>query len=103
MIFVILFLFGTILLLWSAIVIAYHLIKLAVLLVAWVGCLLAVIVTGSWYLGDKLLRYLRGAPSESEPMITINITLDDDDASIIDDDDSSIIELPRRAFRRLHG
>lgn len=88
-----LFTFGMLLLLWQAVAITYNLIKLAVLLVAWCGCALAVIVTGGWYLGDKLVRYIRGTEPEPEPVITINIALDDAPA----------IELPRDGFRRLRG
>jgi hypothetical protein len=87
-----LFTFGMLLLLWRAIVISYCLIELAVLLVAWCGCALALVVTGGWYLGDKLVRYFRG--TEPEPVITINIALDDD---------APAIELPRNSFRRLRG
>jgi hypothetical protein len=74
------------LLLIQALRIALGLIKLAVLLVAWCGCLLAVIITGSWY---RMVRYLRRS-QEPEPAST-------------DNDDAHTIELPRERFRRLRG
>ena len=76
-----LFTFGMLLLLRQTLILAYDLIKLALLLVAWCGYLLAATIFGCLVLGDKLVRYLRGTP-EPEPVITINIhTFDDDNPS----------------------
>jgi hypothetical protein len=83
----ILFALGMALLLWQAIVIVYRLIKIAVLLVAWCGCVLALVVTGCAWLGVKLFKL-----EPDEPVVTINI---------FDDDDAHTIELPRQSFRRL--
>jgi hypothetical protein len=76
-----LFTFGMLLLLRQTLILAYDLIKLVLLLVAWCGYLLAATIFGCLVLGDKLVRYLRGTP-EPEPVITINIhTFDDDNPS----------------------
>jgi hypothetical protein len=101
----ILFAIGMLLLLISAVRIAvslikicYYLLALAVLLP--VTALLALCVFVQWCAKHVMIlaRWLRGIPEpiESEPMITINITLDDDD-------NASIVELPRASFRRLRG
>jgi hypothetical protein len=87
---------GLLLLLWQAIVISYHLIRLAVLLIAWCGCALALVVTGCAWLGVNLVQYVKGPRSEEpEPAIAIDI---------LGDDDASIIELqPHTGSRRLRG
>jgi hypothetical protein len=87
---------GLSLLLWQAIVISYHLIRLAVLLIAWCGCALALVVTGCAWLGVKLVQYVKGPGSEvPEPAIVIDIC---------DDNATPIVELlPHTDFRRLRG
>jgi hypothetical protein len=84
----ILFAIGMLLLLISAARIAFGLIKIAVLLVAWCGCTLALIVCAillflQWCAKHVmiLVRRFKGIPEpvEPEPMITINIVLDGDD------------------------
>jgi|SRR6516162_10181942 hypothetical protein len=92
MIFAILFAFGALLLLVQALRIAFSLIKLAVLLVVWCGCFLAVTVTGGLYLGDKLVRWFK-VISEPEPVVTI----------YADEVDGPTIELPRDSFRTAEG
>jgi hypothetical protein len=88
----ILFAFGIALLLWQAIVISYHLIKLAVLLVAWCGCALALAVTACAWLGVKLMQGFRPGAEEHGPVVVINI----DDVH----DDTHTIE---GSFRRVRG
>jgi hypothetical protein len=102
----ILFAFGMLLLLISAVRIAFDLIKLCFYLLALavllpVTALLALCVFVQWCAKHVmiLVRWLRGLPKpiESEPMITINITLDDDDAA------AQIVDLPRAAWHHLRG
>jgi hypothetical protein len=78
---------GLLVLLWQAIVICYHLIRLAVLLAIWCGYagVLAVCVVG---LG---VQYVMGCrkPNPVEPYFNL------------DDEDVPTIDLPRTHFRRL--
>jgi hypothetical protein len=68
----------------SLIKIAYYLIKGAVYLVVLVVCVVALAI-------QHILRWTRPA-ADTEPVVTINFTLDDD---------ADIYDLPRTHFRRL--
>jgi hypothetical protein len=70
----ILFIVGMLLLLRSTIIIAYHLVELAMLLVALCGCVLALAVTGCLVVGDWIVRHIRGAEPE---LISIEINIVD--------------------------
>jgi hypothetical protein len=67
---------AALLLLWQAIVIAYHLLKLIVLLVAWCGCAAALVVAGCAWLVMKLVQGFM--PKQEPEGITITITIMDD-------------------------
>jgi hypothetical protein len=87
----ILFALGIALLLWQVIVLAYRLTRLAVLLIALCGSVLAVVVTGCAWLVMKVAQYIKG--QEPEPVVTISFYADADD----------VMELPRSNYRRLRG
>jgi hypothetical protein len=87
---------GLLVLLWQAIVICYHLIKLAVLLVIWCGYAVVLVAACCCLAMQYILVLVRWL--KPEPVVTINI-LDDDDGC----DDASIIDLPSNGFRRLRG
>jgi hypothetical protein len=82
-------LIGLLMLLWQAIAICYHLLRLAVLLIIWCGyvVVLVVCVVG---LG---VQYVMGW-FKPPPVVTVNFYLDDDE-------DVPTIDLPREHFRRL--
>jgi hypothetical protein len=111
MIFAGLFAIGVLVLLWPAIVLAFRLAKVVVLLAALCGCILIFAVCicglfGQWCLRQAsiLARWCRGipAPASPEPMVAIDVYLGEED-SYADAEDAPTIELPRASFRRLRG
>jgi hypothetical protein len=89
MISAILFAIGMLLLLRSAIVITFSLLKIVVLLVAFCGYALVLVVAGCGWLVSWFVP-------RSEPVITITIVDDVDDVA-------PVIELPRESYRRVRG
>jgi hypothetical protein len=78
---------GLLVLLWQAIVISYHLIKLAVLLVIWCGYAVVLVVCALGLAVQYVMGWLKPEP-------VVNFYLDDDA-------DVPTIDLPRDSFRRL--
>jgi hypothetical protein len=81
---------GLLVLLWQAIVISYHLLRLAVLLVIWCGYAVVLVVCGVGLAAQYVMGW--GKP---EPVITVNTSPDDEDVPTI--------ELPRESFHRVRG
>jgi hypothetical protein len=78
---------GLLVLLWQAIVISYHLLRLAVLLVIWCGYAVVLVVCAVCL----AIQYILGR-FKPEPVV-MDIYLDDEDVPTI--------ELPHTDFRRL--
>jgi hypothetical protein len=75
-----------------AIGLALSVLRLAVLVIAWCGCALALVVTGCVWL-------VMPRREDTEPVgITINVYLDEDEGAPFG---APMIELPRDSFRRL--
>jgi hypothetical protein len=81
---------GLLMLLWQAIVISYHLLRLAVLIVVWCGYAVVLVVCVVGLGVQYVMRWLK-----PEPVVTV----------IYSDDDADVptIELRRDSFRRLRG
>jgi hypothetical protein len=92
----ILFTFGMLLLLISAIRITFDLIKLCFHLLVLAVLLAVAALLALCLVAQILLRWLRGMPASAEPEPAITITIDGED-------DGPTIELPRASFRRLRG
>ena len=80
----------------QAIRIAFGLLKIACYLIALAVLLPVTALLGLCLAVQWCVRFVLGTrPAEPEPVITINVYSDEEDASTI--------ELPRRDFRRLRG
>ena len=78
---------GLLVLLWQAIVISYHLLKLVVLIVVWCGYAVVLVVCVVGLAVQYVMRWLK-----PEPVVNF---YSDDDADV------PTIDLPRTHFRRL--
>jgi hypothetical protein len=78
---------GLLVLLWQAIVISYHLLKLVVLIIVWCGYAVVLVVCVVGLAVQYVMRWLKPAP-----VVTVIYS---------DDDSVPTVDLPRRHFRRL--
>jgi hypothetical protein len=94
---IILFTIGTIgllMLLVQTIRIAFSLLKIACYIIALIGCLIGIVLCGFGLFCQWIVRRLKRG-REPEPVVTVNISLDDEDVPTVD--------LPRKSFHRLRG